>query len=100
MTRLGIFAVAIIASLASASGLEVRAAEPKAPASAPRACVGLEDFVETNCQLTWYGITVYGTIDVGGGWMSHGAPWDSADPTWRLVPDPEVWPIIDVDRCA
>ena len=77
MTRLGIFAVTIIASFASASGLEVRAAEPKAQASAPRTCVGFEDFVETNCQLTWYGITVYGTIDVGGGWMSHGAPWDS-----------------------
>ena len=80
MTRLGIFAVTIIASLASASGLEVRAAEPKAQASAPRTCVGFEDFVETNCQLTWYGITVYGTIDVGGGWMSHGAPWDSRTP--------------------
>jgi len=24
--------------------------------------------------LTWYGITVYGTIDAGGGWLSHGTP--------------------------
>src|SRR5215813_334361 len=32
--------------------------------------------IETNCQLTWYGITVYGTIDAGFGWQSHGAPFD------------------------
>jgi predicted porin len=25
--------------------------------------------------LTWYGVTIYGTIDVGGGWQSHGAPF-------------------------
>ena len=83
MTRLDIFAAAIIATLASASGLEVWAAETaatKAPASAPRACKGLEDFVESDCQLTWYGMTIYGTIDVGGAWMSHGAPWDSRAP--------------------
>src|ERR1700752_121689 len=29
-----------------------------------------------DCQLTWRGITVYGTIDAGFGWQSHGAPWD------------------------
>ena len=80
MTRLDIFAAAVIATLASASGLEVWAAETaatKAPASAPRACMGLEDFVELDCQLTWQGITVYGALDVGGGWQSHGAPFDS-----------------------
>ena len=88
MTRLNIFAAAIIATLASASELEVRAAETaatKAPAPAPRACIGLEDFVQSNCQLTWYGITIYGTVDVGGAWMSHGAPWDS-----RIRPAPRT----------
>jgi predicted porin len=25
---------------------------------------------------TWYGVRFYGTIDVGGGYQTHGAPWD------------------------
>ena len=25
-------------------------------------------------SLTWYGITLYGTYDIGGGWVSHGLP--------------------------
>src|SRR5262249_59930102 len=50
------------------------ASAPKA--SAPKTCTGVWDFIDTNCQLTWYGITVYGTIDAGFGWQSHGAPFD------------------------
>ena len=42
--------------------------------------MGVEDFVESDCQLTWHGITIYGAVDVGGAWMSHGAPWDSRTP--------------------
>jgi Bacterial regulatory helix-turn-helix protein, lysR family len=30
--------------------------------------------------LTWYGITVYGTIDVGGGWQSRGTPFNGTTP--------------------
>jgi predicted porin len=44
--------------------------------SAPKTCTGVWDFIETDCQLTWYGITLYGTIDAGFGWQSHGAPFD------------------------
>ena len=33
-------------------------------------------FFVTDCPLTYYGITVYGTIDIGGGWESHGAPFN------------------------
>jgi predicted porin len=48
-----------------------------APASPPPPvpCDSLWNFVTTACPLTWYGITVYGTIDVGGGWQSHGTPF-------------------------
>ena len=45
-------------------------------ASAPKPCTNGWDFSSTDCQLTWQGITVYGTIDAGFGWQSHGAPWD------------------------
>jgi predicted porin len=38
------------------------------------ACTGLQQFVTTDCSLTWHGITVYGAYDVGLGWVSHGLP--------------------------
>ena len=45
-------------------------------ASEPKPCTDVWSFVATDCQLTWQGITVYGTIDAGVGWQSHGAPLD------------------------
>jgi predicted porin len=72
----------------------------KAP-SQPSTCTGLEDFVFTACPLTWNGITVYGTIDGGVTWRSHGAPFNgtsavgvdyliqkySRGPRWDLAPN-------------
>jgi predicted porin len=43
---------------------------------APTTCMTFYDFLATACPLTWYGITVYGTIDVGVGYQTHGAPFD------------------------
>src|SRR5580704_19091651 len=51
----------------------------KAPPT-PAACSSLEDFVITACPLTWNGITVYGTIDGGVTWLSHGAPFNGTSP--------------------
>jgi predicted porin len=74
-----------------------------APASLPPPvpCGTLWDFVATACTLTWSGITVYGTIDVGGGWQSHGASFSPTSamgasyliqkmnrtPMWGLAPN-------------
>src|ERR1700738_5238341 len=46
----------------------------------PATCASLEDFVVTKCPLTWNGITVYGTIDGGVTWRSHGAPFNGTSP--------------------
>ena len=51
-------------------------APPAAAASTPKPCTDGWGFISTDCQLTWQGITVYGAIDAGFGWQSHGAPWD------------------------
>lgn len=48
---------------------------PAAPAALP-SCTNLWDFVATACPLSWYGITVYGTIDVGAGWELHSMPYN------------------------
>jgi hypothetical protein len=47
---------------------------PAAAASAPKACTDPWSFIATDCVLSWYGITVYGTVDIGVGWQTHGAP--------------------------
>jgi predicted porin len=53
-----------------------RAAEGLAPAAppTPAACVSVQEFLATDCPLTWHGITLYGVYDVGVGWVSHGLP--------------------------
>src|ERR1700747_2666052 len=49
-----------------------RAAHPPTKEGPP--CAGFQDFINTACPLTWNGITLYGTIDVGVSWVSHGLP--------------------------
>src|SRR5258707_12289682 len=111
MPKLGIFAATILAAVGAASG--AWAAEPAASkaapastsatpsASAPKTCTGVWDFIETDCQLTWYGITLYGVIDAGFTYQTHGAPLDprsppgsayivqrySQGPRWSLAPN-------------
>jgi predicted porin len=67
----------VLAALAATIGLNgaARAADVPATApAAPAACASLGEFRDTDCTLTWYGITLYGTYDVGVGWVSHGLP--------------------------
>src|SRR2546430_11435018 len=87
ITKLGIFAAMILAAAGASCELGAWAADvvpikssPATAASAPKPCATLWDFIATNCQLTWQGITVYGTIDAGAGWQSHGAPLDPRAP--------------------
>src|SRR3982074_511966 len=77
------FAAVIIAAGSACCGAEAWAADaapagaPAATAaSAPKPCTDASSFISTDCQLTWRGITVYGAIDAGFGWQSHGAAWD------------------------
>ena len=39
-----------------------------------RGCANYEQFRDTDCSLTWHGITIYGAYDIGAGWVSHGTP--------------------------
>jgi rubredoxin len=70
------FAGVAFATDASAADMVTKAA-PAATAPLPLAtCSSLEDFIATSCPLTWNGITVYGTIDTGVTWQSHGTPFN------------------------
>src|ERR1700757_117609 len=86
MAKLSICAVFLLAAVGGSYAADAWAADDmptKVPSAmmpsavAPRTCTDPADFFTTNCQLTWYGITVFGIVDTGFGWQSHGAPWDS-----------------------
>jgi predicted porin len=66
-----------LCSAAQAADLPVYTKAPPPLAPAPLvSCSSVVQFFVTDCPLTYYGITVYGTYDVGGGWESHGTPFN------------------------
>jgi hypothetical protein len=66
--RVGAWAADVTPTKASSS--------PPDSTVAPRPCIDPSDFITTNCEFTWHGITVFGIVDTGFGWQSHGAPFD------------------------
>src|SRR5215475_7821919 len=83
MLKLGAAAAAIFAVVSIAYATHAVAddkvatkAAPAAKPASPAACSTPWDFVATDCTLSWHGITVYGTIDMGGTWISHGSPFN------------------------
>src|SRR6266516_641691 len=69
-----------VATKASSTKASSAKASPATAASTPKTCTGVWDFIETDCQLTWYGITIYGAIDAGFTYQTHGAPFDARSP--------------------
>jgi predicted porin len=65
---------ALFASGASAADLPTKKEAAPAPLHGPASCMDPVTFLTTDCPLSWYGITVYGTLDMGVGWEAHGAP--------------------------
>jgi hypothetical protein len=72
----GVSTLLISASLraATATDIMVTQAPPPSAVTAPVACSSLWDFLVTSCPLSWYSITIYGTVDAGVTWQSHGTP--------------------------
>ena len=53
---------------------QVVASAAQAAPHTPDPCASGHEIVASDCALTWHGITLYGTYDVGAGWVSHGLP--------------------------
>jgi hypothetical protein len=70
MRTFGASAAAILGLAGTAYATTVSAADmptkapPPAAATTPATCASVDAFFLTNCLLSAYGITVYGTIDV------------------------------------
>jgi len=54
------------------------------PPAGPPTCEGATEFFLSNCVLSWYGVTFYGTVDMGGTYATHGTPFDPNHPTGEL----------------
>jgi predicted porin len=52
---------------------------PAAPAGGP--CASVPDFFLTSCKLSAYGVQLYGIVDVGATYQTHGSPFDRNFPT-------------------
>jgi predicted porin len=75
----------VSATAALASDILPTKAPP--PPAAPAACADIMQFFTTSCPLSWYGITVYGTVDAGVSWQSHGTRFN---PTYGPGTEPLV----------
>ncbi len=95
-------ACAIGASSAPAYAADLPTTNPPPPAPPTlAACGSVQDFLSTACPLTYSGVTLYGTIDIGAGYQTHGTPFNSASlygaqdlvqkssnrPIWTLAPN-------------
>jgi predicted porin len=74
-------ALLIAAPLGLAAGADmVTKAPPSEALTTPPACSSIWDFVVASCPLSWYGITIYGIVDAGVTWQSHGTPFNGLLP--------------------
>ena len=101
-------AIAPIVASFFAFAFAAQAAEPQAnarPPDPPTACLNnLSTFLSASakkCPLSWRGITLYGVVDMGFGYSSHGAAFNASYPQgvqeliskynngakWQLVPN-------------
>jgi hypothetical protein len=72
-------AVIILSGVGGAYAADLNTLPVKAipPAAGPTTCTNIADFFTTACQLAAYGVRFYGTIDVGYGYQTNGASFDS-----------------------
>src|SRR5579863_5098621 len=83
MMRLAyISALALLAGLAGAQAadLPTKKGEPIAPPAKPDCFSSLYAYFDStpaDCPLSYWGLTFYATIDIGGGYETHGAPFNA-----------------------
>jgi predicted porin len=90
MKKLGVFAVLPAAMLLAGATwttaaladdpILTKAPVPTAAAAGPGPCDSVPAFFLGSCQLAWYGVKVYGVVDVGGGYQTNGAPFNPQFP--------------------
>jgi predicted porin len=79
--RLKIAAAMVFGAAGAANGADLPTSKPAPPAPPVLAsCASVQDFFTTNCPLTYYGVTLYGAIDMGLAYQTYGAPFNRVAP--------------------
>ncbi|HKN28223.1 MAG TPA: porin [Roseiarcus sp.] len=82
--RAGISLLATLGLVGLAQAADVATAQPPEQGPPPPNCwASLRDFLNStalDCPLTYAGFTLYGTIDMGVGYQSNGAPFNGSYP--------------------
>ena len=79
MKYAGLSLVALLAGLGYAQAADLptrKASSPPQPSSCFSSFMAYLDSTPAECPLTWNGITLFGTIDVGGGYETHGTSFN------------------------
>jgi predicted porin len=69
-------ALCALGNAANAADLPFPTKDAPAVSPASTACGSLYDFAVTSCPLAWGPFQLYGTVDLGGSYMTHGVPFD------------------------
>jgi predicted porin len=75
--KLGVAAAMFLGAVGVAEAADLPTAKPAPPPPPVLAsCANVTEFFTTNCPLTYYGITVYGTVDMGLAYQTWGTPFN------------------------
>jgi predicted porin len=76
--KLGISVAMLLGVAGAAQAADLPTSKPAPPPPPPTmaSCASVSDFFLTACPLSYYGITIYGTVDMGVGWESHGTTFN------------------------
>ena len=75
----------VVAAFCGASALaaDLPTKAPPTPAPGTSCFANFSDYINSSaqdCPLSWSGITLYGAIDIGAGYVTHGVPFNGAYP--------------------
>jgi predicted porin len=74
--NLGIAAALLFGACGMAEAADLPAPTPPPPAPILASCASVQEFFTTACPLTYYGITIYGTVDMGLAYQTYGTPFN------------------------
>jgi predicted porin len=74
--KFGVAAACLFGVVGVAQAADLPAANPPPPPPTLASCASVTDFFTTYCPLTYYGVTIYGTVDMGLAYQSYGTPFN------------------------
>ena len=78
--KLGVTAAVFLGAVGVAQAADLPTMKPAPPPPILASCASVTEFFTTNCPLSYYGITVYGTVDMGVAYQSWGTPFNRVAP--------------------